>query len=68
MNRLVVGIMENKCVGKLNPDTGESIFSKKYMESNQQKLTKSKPTPVLTTVSKYSFYGATYLFDEIAIN
>ena len=58
-------IPDRKCVGKLDPDSGEIIFSKKYLESRDQKAVDSKRGPVPTTESKRSFYGATYLFDAI---
>ena len=58
-------ICDRKCVGKLDPLTGEIIFSKKHLESNQPEPLKSKPGPVPATESRHHFYGATYLFDAI---
>ena len=50
-------ICDRKCVGKLDPLTGEIIFSKKYMESNQTEPLKPKPGPVPATESQHHFYG-----------
>ena len=58
-------VCDRKCVGKLDPITGEIIFSKKKMETSNQEPVNSKKGPVSTTESKHSFYGATYLFDAI---
>ena len=58
-------VCDRKCVGKLDPVTGEIIFSKKHLESTNQESVKSKPGLLPTTESNHSFYGATYLFDAI---
>jgi len=55
-----------KCIGKLDPETGEFIPSKKYhIEKELEALKKRPPGPV--PVAKYTrlFYGATSLFDVI---
>jgi transposase len=53
-----------KCIGKLDPTTGELIPSKKYSDTMETLLSK-KPGPIPSTVCKRRFYGATYLFDAI---
>ena len=50
------------CIGKLDPNTGKLIPSKR-LEGEQPKVL--KPGPVSFTESKRLFYGATYLFDSI---
>lgn len=59
-------IPERRCIGKLDPETGEILFSRKYAASISQDDPKSKPGPVPSVESKHSFYGTTYLFDEIS--
>jgi len=49
-----------KCIGKLNNETGEIIYSKKYLESKELE---AKTVPVKC---KRNFYGATYLLDQIS--
>ena len=49
-----------KCIGKLNDETGEIIYSKKYLESKE---IETKTVPVKC---KRNFYGATYLLDQIS--
>ena len=51
-----------KCLGKLDPVTGELIPSKHV---TVPVIEKPKPGPVPTTEIKHSFYGATYLLDRI---
>jgi transposase len=50
-----------KCIGKLDPVTGEIIPSKNSVNDE----TWTKPGPVPTVACKRSFYGATYLLDAI---
>ena len=52
-----------KCIGKLDPVTGNFIPSKSEVESSI--LVRKQPGPVPSVESKRSFYGATYLFDAI---
>ncbi len=55
-----------KCIGRLDPITGELIPSNKYLaEKELETLRKQLPGPVPTTKSNRLFYGATYLFDAI---
>lgn len=51
-----------KCIGKLDPVTGEFIPSKRLKESQ---IPHVKPGPVPFTECKRTFYGSTYLFDAI---
>jgi len=60
-------ICDRKCVGKLDPLTGEIIFSKKHLETKQPETLKPKPGPVPAMESRHHFYGATYLFDAIGM-
>lgn len=53
------------CIGKLDPVTGEVIPSKRL---TSEAVTITKPGPVPYTEIKHSFYGATYLLDEISEN
>lgn len=52
-----------KCVGKLDPVTGEFIPSKKLKEN--QDVPDVKRGPVPSVECKRTFYGSTYLFDAI---
>jgi transposase len=54
-----------KCIGKLDPETGELIPSKKYLAEQELEKLKASPGPVPTTESKKLFWGATYLLDSI---
>jgi len=51
------------CIGKLDPITGEIIYSKKY--GVQDSTTPAKRGPIPSVEYKWSFYGATYFFDSI---
>lgn len=51
-----------KCIGKLDPVTGEFISSKRLKELQ---IPHVKPGPVPFTECKRTFYGSTYLFDAI---
>jgi len=53
-------------IGKLNLDTGEIIPTRSYIKSQEQEpatLIKSGPLPI--TKVRRSFYGASYLLDQI---
>ena len=57
---------KRKCIGKLDPETGEIIPNRKWTrktELENQVKRKTGPVPVTQTTRK--FYGATYLFKEI---
>lgn len=55
-----------KCIGKLNPETGELIPSKKHLtEMELEDLKKRPPGPVPTTESRRLFYGSTFLLEAI---
>lgn len=58
-------VCDRTCIGKLDAVTGELIYSKKYLQLNEQSVKKKNRGPVVTMESKRSFYGATYLFDRI---
>src|SRR5665647_247959 len=51
------------CIGKLDPDTGGIIYSKRLQENFE--LPRVKPGPIPVTECRRSFFGATYLFDAI---
>ena len=51
-----------KCLGKLDTKTGELVPSKQF---NSEPPRETKPGPVPVTETKHSFYGATYLLDQI---
>ncbi len=51
------------CIGKLDSDTGEIIYNKRYLEKQQAGDVKPGPVPSLTYQRR--FCGATYLFDQI---
>jgi len=50
------------CIGKLNPDSGEVIYNRRFKERQGDNV---KPGPVTVTTHQRRFYGATYLFDKI---
>jgi transposase len=54
------------CIGKLDPQTGGFIPSKKRPEATIQPQEARRPGSAPPTPWKRSFYGATYLFDSIA--
>jgi hypothetical protein len=56
-----------KCIGKLDPVTGEIIPSHKINLADLPSGTR-KRGPKTTTENNRSFYGATYLFDAIGDN
>ncbi|PHS37062.1 MAG: transposase [Sulfurovum sp.] len=53
------------CIGKLDPDNGEILYNKRYKEQQSAKKGVGRP---LSLEYKRQFYGATYLFDQIAKN
>src|SRR5665811_2294133 len=53
-----------KCIGKLDPVTGEVIPSRKINLADLPSVAR-KRGPKSTIESNRSFYGATYLFDAI---
>jgi transposase len=55
-----------KLIGKVNPETGEIIPTRDYKKKSDQAMaTPAKQGPLPITTIKRSFYGATYLFDQI---
>jgi len=53
------------CIGKLNPETTEIIYNKRYLEKQQLEVEKRQVGRKASITHKRSFYGATYLFDCI---
>ena len=55
-----------KLIGRLNEETGEIIPTRDYRKKSEViKQTALKPGPVPMTKIRRSFYGATYLLDQI---
>ena len=55
-----------KLIGKVDPATGEIIATRPYKKRTEPvPSTPVKPGPVAIGALKRSFYGATYLFDQI---
>lgn len=53
-------------IGKVDPETGEIIPTRAYKKSSKElDPTTPKPGPVPITKTRRSFYGASYLFDQI---
>jgi transposase len=53
-------------IGKLDPDTGEVVPTRSYKKSQEQKpAVPIKPGPAPITKVRRSFYGASYLLDQI---
>ncbi len=52
-----------KCIGRVDPETKEITPTRKRAESAVKEKAKRGPVPI-TRISR-SFYGATYLFDQI---
>ena len=50
------------CIGKLDPDTSEIIYNRRYLEQQEQKRSVGRPS---SSEHTRRFYGATYLFDQI---
>lgn len=57
-------ICERRCVGKRNPDTGEIVFSRKYLAEHAE-VKHPKRGPVSATECRRYFSGAAYLMDSI---
>jgi len=51
------------CIGKLNPDTEEIIYNRRFKERQENSVNSG---PVVVTTHKRHFCGATHLFDKIA--
>lgn len=60
---------KRKLIGKRDPETGEIIPTdgrgKRRNEDNSEFTQSAKPGPVPCTVTRRTFYGATYLLDAI---
>ncbi len=55
-----------KLIGKLDPETNEVVATRSYKKSkDESQLSPLKPGPVPITKFQRSFYGASYLFDQI---
>ena len=57
---------KRKLIGKVDPETGEIVPTRTYRK--KEKLvgdSATKPGPVPITAMRRSFYGATYLFDQL---
>jgi transposase len=53
-------------IGKLDPDTGEIVPTRNYKSNKKpEPVVPAKPGPVSITKIRRSFYGATYLLDQI---
>ncbi|MDC3423650.1 IS1634 family transposase [Aquibacillus sp. 3ASR75-11] len=52
-------------IGKVDPDTGNIVPTRAYRKNQDAQDTPLKPGPVPITKLQRSFYGATYLFDQI---
>ena len=53
------------CIGKLDPETSEIIYNKRYRERQELEAAKKQAGRPITTEHQRLFYGATYLFDRI---
>lgn len=57
---------KRKLIGKVDPKTGEIIPTRPYRKKNARDLSEPiKPGPLPISAYKRSFFGATYLFDQI---
>lgn len=54
------------CIGKLDPETGKVIPTRKQKPKTTGGEGKKKPGPAAITESARYFYGATYLLDQIS--
>lgn len=55
-----------KCIGKRDPETGEIVPTGSYIKKKEEaKKIAVKPGPLAITKYQRSFFGATYLFDQI---
>ena len=52
------------CIGKINPETGDIIYNRRYLEQEQQTKDKKRGHVPSLEYRRY-FYGATYLLDRI---
>lgn len=53
-------------IGKVDPDTGKIIPTRAYQKKDKPSDIPLKPGPVPITKMQRSFYGATYLLDQIS--
>lgn len=53
------------CVGKLDPETSEVIYNKRYRERQELETVKKQAGRQAITEHRRLFYGATYLLDRI---
>ena len=56
---------KRKCIGKVDPSTGQIIPTRKKKQNVSTHGKNSKRGPIATTHTVRHFYGATYLFDKI---
>jgi len=56
------------CIGKLDPDTSEIIYNKRYLERQQLEAQKQQVGRKASLTHKRLFYGSTYLFNRIVDN
>lgn len=58
---------KRKLIGKVDPVTGEIVPTRSYTRRKKESQTSAslKPGPVLMMKIQRSFYGSTYLFDQI---
>ncbi len=56
---------KRKCIGKVDPVTGEIVPTRKQKAKTIETEAKLKPGPVAIIESARYFYGATYLLDQI---
>lgn len=57
---------KRKLIGKLDPETGEIVPTRAYKKKSDTVMaTPAKKGPLPIKTIKRSFYGATYLFDQI---
>ena len=58
---------KRKCVGKVDPNTGEIVPTRGRSKKKKEVVSKEKKSgPVADTQSKHLFYGATYLLESFA--
>ncbi|WP_139693990.1 IS1634 family transposase [Sporolactobacillus terrae] len=56
---------KRKLIGKVDPDTGKIIPTRPYKKKEKVTSEQVKPGPVPITQMRRTFYGASYLFDQI---
>ncbi|TKB05500.1 transposase, partial [Desulforhopalus sp. IMCC35007] len=54
---------KRKCIGRVDPETQKIVPTRKRKAA--EVVAKAKPGPVPITRQARSFYGATYLFDQL---